>query len=813
MMQEQEEIWLQMFERKIKSKSFEQFSLLMFDFKTAKIEQKQLLHPILFSDHLSSVYWKGYIEYAFQTFKEKKLHLQRLINKALELLEEKKFLCDRSFLAIHLSSIELKSSNEEKAKYFQGILFKRSIGVVFADLFINWSKVAPTFDTSSSNLLSPKQILEKGIELKAEPVSLIREYSSSLFNSDLSTSKVFSQEEAGDAEQTTRVASTSEIKNLMQTVQAQVKVESENPKRVEIEERKRKLESMDNVFNQPVEVGSDNSETSTIKVPTQNVKEIYEAIPKITPKLNQNQNPPVSSGSSKRRKVSFLSSSGSQLTNKTCSSDTPNDNIFLQKEKYFNLNEKTYFKLATIGKGGSSTVFKVISPKDGGIYALKTVDLSKHSSGDEEEIEQVFNSYGNEINLLNKLKHSSSFIIDLIDHQIFVEERKIAMLLELGDIDLAKLLSQSTKGANNGNQSMALDPIFVRMLWKEMLLSVQHIHENRIVHGDLKPANFVFVKGHLKLIDFGIAKSFSVDTTNIYRDSQIGTVNYMAPEAINPTADAVTDANNSAHKRGGMKIGRPSDIWSLGCILYQMIYGRPPFASLNTIQKLVAIPNPNYEILYPSHEDLDAVDSIKCCLVRNPRLRASIIGEGGLLQKPFLRISRNFSSEDRKDDTAILSPIATKLALQEHAKSKLKNNDLQNILGWLDSVDWTSLIPQQKRNSIHEDSRPLLTSIEDQRKENICPQPRTSAGLSKQKLLPVNLKEEIIQSENRLVPLQSKEASTKASKWMKGNVSEANDMKSILEKRMVQMRKFLEVEQENVTSTESLNLSGFYSQL
>ena len=42
--------------------------------------------------------------------------------------------------------------------------------------------------------------------------------------------------------------------------------------------------------------------------------------------------------------------------------------------------------------------------------------------------------------------------------------------------------------------------------------------------GDLKPANFVFVKGHLKLIDFGIAKAFSNDTTNIYRESQIGTV-------------------------------------------------------------------------------------------------------------------------------------------------------------------------------------------------------------------------------------------------------------------------------------------------
>jgi len=42
--------------------------------------------------------------------------------------------------------------------------------------------------------------------------------------------------------------------------------------------------------------------------------------------------------------------------------------------------------------------------------------------------------------------------------------------------------------------------------------------------GDLKPANFVFVRGRLKLIDFGIAKSFSSDTTNIYRESQIGTV-------------------------------------------------------------------------------------------------------------------------------------------------------------------------------------------------------------------------------------------------------------------------------------------------
>ena len=54
-----------------------------------------------------------------------------------------------------------------------------------------------------------------------------------------------------------------------------------------------------------------------------------------------------------------------------------------------------------------------------------------------------------------------------------------------------------------------------------MLLAVQIIHEEKIVHSDLKPANFVLVKGTMKLIDFGIAKAIANDTTNIQREENV----------------------------------------------------------------------------------------------------------------------------------------------------------------------------------------------------------------------------------------------------------------------------------------------------
>ena len=63
--------------------------------------------------------------------------------------------------------------------------------------------------------------------------------------------------------------------------------------------------------------------------------------------------------------------------------------------------------------------------------------------------------------------------------------------------------------------------VWIAYYWQQMLQAVQVIHDEKIVHSDLKPANFVLVKGQLKLIDFGIANAIASDTTNIQRDHQV----------------------------------------------------------------------------------------------------------------------------------------------------------------------------------------------------------------------------------------------------------------------------------------------------
>ena len=164
--------------------------------------------------------------------------------------------------------------------------------------------------------------------------------------------------------------------------------------------------------------------------------------------------------------------------------------------------------------------------------------------------------------------------------------------MEMGETNLNSILTTRLQP-----DDARLDLSFTRHYWKEMAACVAAVHAHDIVHSDLKPANFLLVQGRLKLIDFGIANAIDTDNTvNVHRDTNVGTPNYMSPESLQ-------DTNAGAEKRGPklMKLGKPSDVWSLGCILYQMTYGRPPFAHIaNTWNRVMAIINPKVVISYPN---------------------------------------------------------------------------------------------------------------------------------------------------------------------------------------------------------------------
>ena len=95
-------------------------------------------------------------------------------------------------------------------------------------------------------------------------------------------------------------------------------------------------------------------------------------------------------------------------------------------------------------------------------------------------------------------------------------EHIVRQILEIGEIDLNSLLQEKLGKRVSMN--------FIRNTWEQMLEAVKVVHDAGIVHTDLKPANFVLVKGALKLIDFGIAKAIPSDTTNIARDQQVSSL-------------------------------------------------------------------------------------------------------------------------------------------------------------------------------------------------------------------------------------------------------------------------------------------------
>lgn len=162
----------------------------------------------------------------------------------------------------------------------------------------------------------------------------------------------------------------------------------------------------------------------------------------------------------------------------------------------------------------------------------------------------------------------------------------------------------------------ALEVDVIKNYSKQLLLGLNYLHENQIVHRDLKSANILISSnGILKVSDFGSSRKFE-DIEGHISKSLRGSPYWMAPEVV----------NREGHSY-------PADIWSFGCVLLEMASGKPPWSNLS---------NDSKEVLHliskdNSYPDIPQTDSmlrsiISLCLIRDPHDRPTT---KQLLSMPF----------------------------------------------------------------------------------------------------------------------------------------------------------------------------------
>lgn len=270
------------------------------------------------------------------------------------------------------------------------------------------------------------------------------------------------------------------------------------------------------------------------------------------------------------------------------------------------LNPEEFWEIiGELGDGAFGKVYKAQNKETNVLAAAKVIDTKS-----EEELED----YMVEIDILASCDHPN--IVKLLD--AFYYENNLWILIEFcagGAVDAVML-----------ELERPLTESQIQVVCKQTLEALNYLHDNKIIHRDLKAGNILFtLDGDIKLADFGVSAK---NTRTIQRrDSFIGTPYWMAPEVVM--------CETSKDRPYDYK----ADVWSLGITLIEMAEIEPPHHELNPMRVLLKIAKSEPPTLaQPSKWSSNFKDFLKKCLEKNVDSRWTT---SQLLQHPFVTVDSN----------------------------------------------------------------------------------------------------------------------------------------------------------------------------
>jgi cyclin-dependent kinase len=206
-------------------------------------------------------------------------------------------------------------------------------------------------------------------------------------------------------------------------------------------------------------------------------------------------------------------------------------------------------RIARIGEGAYGVVYKARDRQHDTIVALKRVRLNSQDEG-------IPCTTIREISLLKELQHDN--IVRLLD--VVHSSEKLTIVFEYLDCDLHKYME-----LRNNNLPAAT----VQSFSDQLLAGIAYCHARSVLHRDLKPQNLLVLRDtYLKLADFGLGRAFSIPVKKVTHE--VVTLWYRAPDVL----------------LGSTTYGTPVDMWSVGCIMAEMVSGTVLFPGHNDVEQL-----------------------------------------------------------------------------------------------------------------------------------------------------------------------------------------------------------------------------------